>query len=41
MRGGEAERRVKELWDCIAEAGARIDELAVEEDTGFVLDIAA
>jgi hypothetical protein len=41
VRSGEAERRARALWDCIAEAGARIDELAVEEDTGFVLDIAA
>lgn len=41
VRGGEAEQRAGELWDCIAEAGARIDELAVEQDTGFVLDIAA
>lgn len=40
-RDGEAEQRARELWDCIAEAGARIDELAVEENTGFVLDIAA
>ncbi|MGA8364333.1 MAG: hypothetical protein WB709_07410 [Solirubrobacteraceae bacterium] len=41
VQGGEAERRAGELWDCIAEAGARIDELAVAQDTGFVLDIAA
>ena len=41
VHDGEAERRVGELWDCIAEAGARIDELAVEQDTGYVLDIAA
>jgi hypothetical protein len=38
---GNAEQRTGELWDCIAEARARIDELAVEENTGFVLDIAA
>lgn len=41
VHGGEAEQRAGELWDCIAEAGARIDELAVEQDTGFVLDTAA
>ena len=41
IRGGDAEQRAGELWDCIAEAGARIDDLAVEQDTGFVLDIAA
>jgi hypothetical protein len=38
---GKAEQRTGELWDCIAEARARIDELAVKENTGFVLDIAA
>jgi hypothetical protein len=38
---GEAEQRAGELWDCIAEARAHIDELAVEENTEFVLDIAA
>ena len=41
VRDGDIERRVGDLWDCIAEAGARIDDLAVQEGEGFVLDIAA
>jgi hypothetical protein len=40
VRGGEDER-VGVLWDFIVEARACIDEMAVREGEGYVLDIAA